>query len=1495
MKSIKLLSSIFWNELRCNNSNHFYFKVHITTSILILIAINFLSAQTVVNLADQCNCEVITPGMDIAPGAISPAGDEVGDLLVDSTGEILYWDGDSWETTTAGEVIPNEWNNPDGTPATQASTDINYVAGDVGIGTSTPDSKLHVSGNIQASQGQNENSILLRPSITLPNIRVGGTNPTSAQNLAFQFGADVEFMRITGASGAGQGKLGIGITNPAYKLHVRGGYIGAESAGGEGAIVLRPGSVNGSLDIPNIRIGGTNTTSAQNLAFRFGANVEFMRMTNVAGAGQGRLGILTTTPTSTLDLNGNFRIRNLPTGTNTDLIVTTDANGNIRKISATDVVASGGGSGGADGDAWGVNGEDQTTAIGRTGNVGIGTTSPMQTLDVNGSIRVSGNIIDGNNDLRLYPEVTGPALQMINQTTSFSSNNFSDFRFNDGYTELNTRGGNRLIFNTMNGGNVGIGINNPTAKLMVKGNALTWTDAAEQGTISLSTPGGNTGIIFNVNGLNNRTRFNMRNVANANAADRYFSLGYALGDFTIRNSSGNVGIGTTTPSVKLDVIGDAIRWTSGNHEVGIETPGGHTGIIFNRNALGNRTRFNMLNVANANATDRYFSFGYTSGDLTIRNSSGNVGIGTTTPDAKLDVAGTMEYTMPNGVVTDVINEANLNSGTNGVRHFSPNGSIALQSNITSGNYALRFGTLSRNYAMTIQSNTGNIGVNTDSPTTTLDVNGQILSRNGGGNGSYTSRGIQFGYQGSANYRHAIGSRHNGGADANNALDFYLWNQGTDAVSAVPTKRVMTLDGNGNNGNVQILGNARVFGGTRLNLGNGTSSDFVVTADAGGGIRRRTAAQIVAAGGGGADGDAWGVTGENQSGSIVRNGKVGIGPVSTSSRLDIADASRSGTHATNQSLYVTGSMSSGAAGTANGNIEFRHSNGTQGIGFGYNTIYAAGSGTNQTLRINSKGNSNLILNDPSYSSGNVGIRNTSPLQALDVNGSIRVSGNIIDGNNDLRLYPESNGPALQIIDQTTSFNSNDFVDFRFHNDYTQLSTRSSESLIFNGSAGGNVGIGTTNPTTKLTVKGNALTWTDDLERGTISFSSPAGKTGIVFNYLSANNYSRFNIINYDNATQANRFVNFSFTSEPGLSIRKGGNVGIGTVIPTAKLEVNGDLKVRKVTNGSTLSGTNDLGLYSQTSGSWMRYVTNGGNHVFYTGGGIGAAERMRLTSSGNLGIGTTNPNHKLQVVTNSSNDLITDATTALSIENSGGGTVLQTLGSSNKELRIGLNPKWNSNAGAFFISSNSTSVMEFDYSSKHLYIMPTNAQSGANVGIGATASNPPTSKLTVVGSASKVGGGSWGTFSDRRIKKNIQPYTDGLEQVLQITPKSFEYNGKGGYEADGKTYYGVIAQEMKTIAPYMVTEMATNDFEDQLSYDATALTYMLVNAVQEQQAQIKEQQVQIEKLEKDYTTLKAVNTELTAKLSELEILKAELKNIKMIISKGDSKDSTSEIK
>jgi Chaperone of endosialidase/Head domain of trimeric autotransporter adhesin len=110
-------------------------------------------------------------------------------------------------------------------------------------------------------------------------------------------------------------------------------------------------------------------------------------------------------------------------------------------------------------------------------------------------------------------------------------------------------------------------------------------------------------------------------------------------------------------------------------------------------------------------------------------------------------------------------------------------------------------------------------------------------------------------------------------------------------------------------------------------------------------------------------------------------------------------------------------------------------------------------------------------------------------------------------------------------------------------------------------------------------------------------------------------------------------------------------------------------------------------------------------------------------------------------------------------------------------------------------------------------------------------------LQTGGSAAKPGGGTWDASSDARLKQNVSPYNDGLKQLLKIKPVNYQYNNLSGYNTQ-KQYIGVIAQELREVAPYMVGTFTKNNIE-YLNVDNSAMTYMLINAVKEQQNQIEE--------------------------------------------------------
>jgi hypothetical protein len=99
---------------------------------------------------------------------------------------------------------------------------------------------------------------------------------------------------------------------------------------------------------------------------------------------------------------------------------------------------------------------------------------------------------------------------------------------------------------------------------------------------------------------------------------------------------------------------------------------------------------------------------------------------------------------------------------------------------------------------------------------------------------------------------------------------------------------------------------------------------------------------------------------NSTGMFMnRSGNIGIGTTSPTNRVDISYGIRTGTHATGGPLYITGDIGQSSHG-----VEIRHSNGTQGIGFGYNSIYATGSNQNIVIIPNGSGKVGIGTVNPS---------------------------------------------------------------------------------------------------------------------------------------------------------------------------------------------------------------------------------------------------------------------------------------------------------------------------------------------------------------------------------------------------------------------------------------------------------------------------------------------------------------------------------------------------
>lgn len=316
-------------------------------------------------------------------------------------------------------------------------------------------------------------------------------------------------------------------------------------------------------------------------------------------------------------------------------------------------------------------------------------------------------------------------------------------------------------------------------------------------------------------------------------------------------------------------------------------------------------------------------------------------------------------------------------------------------------------------------------------------------------------------------------------------------------------------------------------------------------------------------------------------------------------------------------------------------------------------------------------------------------------------------------------------------------------------------------------------------------------------------------------------------------------------------RNNGDVGIGTSTPTQKLDVDGRMQLSGgviQTGGTPITNTSDLGLYSRVQNNWMRFVTKDGDFRFFTlddngGKGTDADARFTIGANGQIRVGNSSGGSLLSVKSTGNVygfrlERASNSTKIVDIyEFDNDGYITVNDGNGNTQSRLSgydqVNTYFNSNTGVGFGGYNNAALAVSSSQDYGLYVLAPNA---TNWG------------LYVNGTAAKPGGSSWSVASDNRLKDRVSPYSDGLSTLLKINPVKFHYIEESGYASEPE-YVGVIAQELNEVAPYM-TGTFTNqkDKQEYMNVDNTAMTYMLINAVKEQQAQIEALQAQVRELQ-----------------------------------------------
>ena len=534
-----------------------------------------------------------------------------------------------------------------------------------------------------------------------------------------------------------------------------------------------------------------------------------------------------------------------------------------------------------------------------------------------------------------------------------------------------------------------------------------------------------------------------------------------------------------------------------------------------------------------------------------------------------------------------------------------------------------------------------------------------------------------------------------------------------------------------------------------------------------------------------------------------------------------------------------------------------------------------------LRFDTAGTERMVIDN----AGNVGIGTGSPSDKLHVNGSLKLEGDAVfmgyknSTGLDARFLRLENGDdssgagvaigaaGLTVIGGGESasayFNAiankvtEDMViandnGIRFVTDMQSGYASRKEAMYI--TEGGDVGIGTTNPIYDLDIHGN----------GRLSITHLTSHSAINLTNASTGNY--WHIYGPTGGAEALKFAhNTGGAYTERFTVSSDGSVGIGTSNPTSRLHLNGsgswgDTSSAGLTIETTVANS-EIGLRLRSTAteanSWYigeNQASVGNSHYawFYGTSMSGGTQKMRLTSDGNLGIGTNSPSVKLHV--NGNLKLEGDLVTMRYKNSTGLDAAFIRLENGDDSLGAGVAIGGGGltiigggeSASAYLNAIANKSIEDMVITNDHGIRFVTDMQSGysarqeamyitsnGDVGIGTTA---PTHRLSVNGSAGKSGGGSWSTFSDRRIKKDISPYTKGLAEIIQINPVNFTYTDQGPFTYTGESQVGIIAQEIQEILPSTVSETKTEIFDDLLQFNGSELTFTLINAVKELQAE-----------------------------------------------------------
>jgi len=774
-------------------------------------------------------------------------------------------------------------------------------------------------------------------------------------------------------------------------------------------------------------------------------------------------------------------------------------------------------------------------------------------------------------------------------------------------------------------------------------------------------------------------------------------------------------------------------------------------------------------------------------DIRLNSSSsdkvvvnGNLGIGTTSPATLLHVSNAGSVT---GRFSNTATSVNTEIGVSGGLGYVGTQSANAFGIVTSDTERMRI------------TGDGNVGIGTTSPSTKLEV-GNFLD-------AVTNKitvAARYEYEPEFNFRLGqsgtnldwIGAVISSGDDGNynGKILFKTANVGRDT----PTTK-MVIKANGNVGIGTTSPTAKLFiEGNDITLNTeGSAQGKTLYFRYSNGANVQSDSYLYFSTGGS----------PTEKMRITDGGNVGIGTTSPSTKLDVIGVGAFGTMTSSRGLYSNGLSIQNNTGEATSLFLWQSGVASAHIGSPANST---------SLYIVNSYNTGLITDPNSIvltNTGNVGIGTTSPESKLHVaggdvlisNGQYYTAESTTGGNYKLAGLTSGNVIVIGAIDYTsagTIFAGGDNVSI------TTGGVAGSSRIYINST--GNVGIGTTSPTNKLQVTGGRTY----LETGNEIYTLGISRSGANAYYLGVSNSSSPDLY----------FSNNAGTTR--VTLTDAGNVGIGTTSPSYNLHIVGTgyasqyfasdyYRDSRLEAMLIYAGSNQIRLGSGVGSDFL---------TFYGGGN----ERMRIDSSGNVGIGTTAPQQLIHV-----------------------------LGATNGYAMI-QGASDSGQAGIYFKKEDTTGTMD---RTKGLIVFHTNVGSGwgrGHLGFCLNSSDNNTvvsvsdEKFRMVDNGDFLADGDVvaysTTISDARYKTNIQPIESALDKVNQMRGVSFDWTAvRSGRE------FGVIAQEIEQIAPEVVSEKELLNGDTMKTVSYTSLVPFLIESIKELTQQVNELKAKLDGLTK----------------------------------------------